>query len=280
MALKTEVVINSDVKTLVESTSPRRSASKFTSHPEQTDINSQRIGPISLPLVVDQEFKEISLSQYRGYVVLFFYPWISPSSPRDRRSVTAADFATVRNPRRVRRQQFSHLAWIQTPQPGWYCDINYPLSLTSTRKSATPSTSSMTKAKLCGVSICRSRWVIVHATINNLPVGRNVDETPVFCRPSSTFSPTPTKSAPPTGRPVLPRCWKIPRAPRSISPPSVDHIDRPINGVNQDPVATGGRVFCMSRSMASGRVSAMAIDRPSLTTILVRDGRPPLLARR
>ena len=30
--------------------------------------------------VVDQEFKEISLSQYRSkYVVLFFYPWISPS---------------------------------------------------------------------------------------------------------------------------------------------------------------------------------------------------------
>ena len=57
-----------------------------------TDTGCLRVGQqapdFTATAVVDQEFKEVTLSQYRGkYVVLFFYPcllYTSPS-PRDKR---------------------------------------------------------------------------------------------------------------------------------------------------------------------------------------------------
>ena len=84
--------------------------------------------------VVDQEFQDITLSQYRGkYVVLFFYPldftFVCPTE------ITAfsdryADFSS-KNTEVLGvsvDSQFSHLAWIQTDRKsGGIGDINYPL---------------------------------------------------------------------------------------------------------------------------------------------------------
>ena len=85
--------------------------------------------------VVDQEFKDITLSQYRGkYVVLFFYPldftFVCPTE------ITAfSDTYSDFNSKNTEvlgvsvHSQFSHLAWIQTPRnEGGIGDINYPLA--------------------------------------------------------------------------------------------------------------------------------------------------------
>tara|TARA_Y100001968_G_scaffold165509_1_gene151519 strand:+ start:496 stop:1092 length:597 start_codon:yes stop_codon:yes gene_type:complete len=139
----------------------------------------------SATAVVDQEFKEISLSQYRGkYVVLFFYPldftFVCPTE------ITAfsdrySDFSS-KNTEVLGvsvDSKFTHLAWIQTPRnEGGIGDINYPLV-------------SDLKREICqaynvlnddgeadrGLFIINPRGVIMHSTINKAPVGRNIDET-------------------------------------------------------------------------------------------------------
>mgnify|MGYP005643681209 FL=1 len=101
-------------------------------------MSSLRVGQqapdFTATAVVDQEFKEITLSQYRGkYVVLFFYPldftFVCPTE------ITAfsdryADFSS-KNTEVLGvsvDSQFSHLAWIQTARnEGGLGDINYPL---------------------------------------------------------------------------------------------------------------------------------------------------------
>jgi len=135
--------------------------------------------------VVDQEFKDIKLSQYRGkYVVLFFYPldftFVCPTE------ITAfsdrySDFST-KNTEVLGvsvDSKFTHLAWIQTPRnEGGIGDINYPLV-------------SDLKREICqaynvlnddgeadrGLFIINPKGVIMHSTINKAPVGRNIDET-------------------------------------------------------------------------------------------------------
>ena len=139
----------------------------------------------SATAVVDQEFKDIKLSQYRGkYVVLFFYPldftFVCPTE------ITAfsdrySDFST-KNTEVLGvsvDSKFTHLAWIQTPRnEGGIGDINYPLV-------------SDLKREICqaynvlnedgeadrGLFIINPNGVIMHSTINKAPVGRNIDET-------------------------------------------------------------------------------------------------------
>jgi len=139
----------------------------------------------SATAVVDQEFKDIKLSQYRGkYVVLFFYPldftFVCPTE------ITAfsdrySDFSS-KNTEVLGvsvDSKFTHLAWIQTPRnEGGIGDINYPLV-------------SDLKREICqaynvlnedgeadrGLFIINPNGVIMHSTINKAPVGRNIDET-------------------------------------------------------------------------------------------------------
>ena len=76
--------------------------------------------------------------------------------------------------------QFSHLAWIQTPRnQGGLGDINYPL-VADLKKEISTAYNVLDEAEgvaLRGLFIIDPDGVIMHATINNLPVGRNVDET-------------------------------------------------------------------------------------------------------
>ena len=136
--------------------------------------------------VVDQEFKEISLSQYRGkYVVLFFYPldftFVCPTE------ITAfsdryADFSS-RNTEVLGvsvDSQFSHLAWVQTDRKnGGLGDIAYPLVayLNKTIARDYQVLDEDAGIALRGLFIIDPEGVVMHSTINNLPVGRSVDET-------------------------------------------------------------------------------------------------------
>jgi len=136
--------------------------------------------------VVDQDFKEITLSQYKGkYVVLFFYPldftFVCPTE------ITAfsdqyRDFSS-KNTEVIGvsvDSQFSHLAWIQTPRnQGGIGDINYPLVADLKKEISTAYNvlDDNVGVALRGLFIIDPDGFIMHSTINNLPVGRNVEET-------------------------------------------------------------------------------------------------------
>ena len=135
--------------------------------------------------VVDQEFKDITLSQYRGkYVVLFFYPldftFVCPTE------ITAfsdrySDFSS-KNTEVLGvsvDSKFTHLAWIQTPRnEGGIGDINYPL-VSDLKREICQSYNVLNEDGEAdrGLFIINPNGVIMHSTINKAPVGRNIDET-------------------------------------------------------------------------------------------------------
>jgi peroxiredoxin 2/4 len=137
--------------------------------------------------VVDQEFKTIKLSDYRGkkYVVLFFYPldftFVCPTEITafsDRYSEfkqldTEVLGVSVDS-------QFSHLAWIQTDRKsGGLGDLNYPL-VADIQKTISAAYNVLIPEEgiaLRGLFIIDKQGVVLHSTINSLAVGRSVDET-------------------------------------------------------------------------------------------------------
>ena len=155
-----------------------------------TELNCLKVGQkapeFKATAVIDQEFKEISLSDYKGkYVVLFFYPldftFVCPTE------ITA--FSDKYNDFSSKNtevlgvsvdSQFSHLAWIQTPRnEGGIGDINYPL-IADLKKEISIAYNVLDDNEgvaLRGLFIIDPEGTIMHATINNLPVGRNVEET-------------------------------------------------------------------------------------------------------
>ncbi|MBR8833619.1 MAG: peroxiredoxin [Stigonema ocellatum SAG 48.90 = DSM 106950] len=136
--------------------------------------------------VVDQEFKTVKLSDYRGkYVVLFFYPldftFVCPTE------ITAfsdryEDFKKLNTEILGVSvdSEFSHLAWIQTDRKsGGVGDLNYPL-VSDIRKEISAAYNVLDPAAgvaLRGLFIIDKDSLIQHATINNLAFGRSVDET-------------------------------------------------------------------------------------------------------
>lgn len=136
--------------------------------------------------VLDQEFKTIKLSDYRGkYVVLFFYPldftFVCPTeiiafSERYedfKKLNTEVLGASVDS-------EFSHLAWVQTDRKsGGLGDIKYPLvaDIKKEISSAYNVLDPEAGIALRGLFIIDKEGVIQHATINNLAFGRSVDET-------------------------------------------------------------------------------------------------------
>ena len=136
--------------------------------------------------VIDQEFKTIKLSDYRGkYVVLFFYPldftFVCPTE------ITAfsdrAEEFTQLNTQILGvsvDSEFSHLAWIQTDRKsGGVGDLKYPL-VSDIKKEISAAYNVLDPEAgiaLRGLFIIDKEGVIQHATINNLAFGRNVDET-------------------------------------------------------------------------------------------------------
>ncbi|XP_071723676.1 2-Cys peroxiredoxin BAS1, chloroplastic [Rutidosis leptorrhynchoides] len=137
--------------------------------------------------VFDQEFINVKLSDYIGkkYVILFFYPldftFVCPTE------ITAfsdryAEFEKINT--EVLGVSidsvFSHLAWVQTDRKsGGLGDLNYPL-VSDITKSVSKSFGVLIPDQgvaLRGLFIIDKEGVIQHSTINNLAIGRSVDET-------------------------------------------------------------------------------------------------------
>ncbi|MCY3654885.1 MAG: peroxiredoxin [Synechococcus sp. SB0678_bin_12] len=136
--------------------------------------------------VFDQEFQEVKLSQYRGkYVVLFFYPldftFVCPTEITafsDRYEEFSSKDTEVLGV--SVDSEYSHLAWLQTDrEAGGLGDIAYPLvsDLNKTVAKAYNVLDEEAGVAVRGLFIIDPDGVIMHATVNNLPVGRNVDET-------------------------------------------------------------------------------------------------------
>ncbi|MFM6000584.1 MAG: peroxiredoxin [Dolichospermum sp.] len=136
--------------------------------------------------VVDQQFKSIKLSDYRGrYVVVFFYPldftFVCPTE------ITAfsdryAEFSTLDTEVLGISvdSEFSHLAWMQTDRKsGGVGDLNYPL-VSDIKKEISAAYNVLDPSSgiaLRGLFILDKDGILQYATINNLAFGRSVDET-------------------------------------------------------------------------------------------------------
>ena len=134
--------------------------------------------------VIDGEFKDVSLADYKGkWVYLFFYPLdftfvcpteiiaFSEAESRFRELNTQILGVSVDS-------HFTHLRWIETPRnDGGLGGLNYPLVSDLSREIATKY-----DVLLGGGVALRDSFIIDpngnmrQATINDLPVGRNVDE--------------------------------------------------------------------------------------------------------
>ncbi|MCY4172981.1 MAG: peroxiredoxin [Cyanobacteria bacterium MAG CAR3_bin_5] len=136
--------------------------------------------------VFDQEFQEVKLSQYRGkYVVLFFYPldftFVCPTEITafsDRYEEFSSKDTEVLGV--SVDSEYSHLAWLQTDrEAGGLGDVAYPLvsDLNKTIAGDYNVLDEEAGVAVRGLFIIDPDGVIMHATVNNLPVGRNVDET-------------------------------------------------------------------------------------------------------
>ncbi|XP_042421916.1 2-Cys peroxiredoxin BAS1, chloroplastic-like [Zingiber officinale] len=137
--------------------------------------------------VFDQEFINVKLSDYLGkkYVILFFYPldftFVCPTE------ITAfsdryAEFENLNTEILGVSidSVFSHLAWVQTDRKsGGLGDLKYPL-ISDVTKSISKSYGVLIPDQgiaLRGLFIIDKEGVIQHSTINNLAIGRSVDET-------------------------------------------------------------------------------------------------------
>lgn len=136
--------------------------------------------------VIDQEFKDIKLSDYRGqYIVLFFYPldftFVCPTE------ITAfsdryEEFSSLNTEILGVSvdSTFSHLAWIQTERKnGGIGEIRYPL-VSDIKKEISAAYNVLDPEAgiaLRGLFIIDKEGLLQHSTVNNLAFGRNVDET-------------------------------------------------------------------------------------------------------
>lgn len=134
--------------------------------------------------LVDGDFKEISLADYKGkWKILFFYPldftFVCPTE-----IIAFSDAASKFREKGCEiiacsiDSHFSHLAWSQQPRnDGGIGDVDFPILSDIHKKIATDyEVLNEGGVALRGLFLIDNNDVIQHATINNLSVGRNVDE--------------------------------------------------------------------------------------------------------
>ncbi|KAL1934384.1 hypothetical protein VTP01DRAFT_6566 [Rhizomucor pusillus] len=139
----------------------------------------------TLPAVVNGEFKDVSLSDYKGkYVVFFWYPmdftFVCPTEilafsdrVKEFEALNTAVIAASTD------SEFSHLAWINTPRKqGGLGEMNIPIVADKTKKVARDYGVLIEDAgvALRGLFIIDPNGIVRQITINDLPVGRSVDE--------------------------------------------------------------------------------------------------------
>jgi peroxiredoxin (alkyl hydroperoxide reductase subunit C) len=144
---------------------------------EAPDFAAQAVMP-------NDAFAELKLSSYRGkYVVLFFYPldftFVCPSE------IIAFDAALAKFEERNTQvigvsvdSHFTHLAWKNTPRKqGGIGPIKYPLVSDLTKQiSRDYGVLSGDAVALRGLFLIDKAGVVRHALINDLPIGRSIDE--------------------------------------------------------------------------------------------------------
>jgi len=144
---------------------------------EAPDFTAQAVMP-------DNSFAELKLSSYRGkYVVLFFYPldftFVCPSE------IIAFDKAVGQFKEKNAEvigvsvdSHFTHLAWKNTPRDkGGIGQVQYPLVADLAKKiSQEYGVLLEGGVALRGLFLIDKEGVVRHALVNDLPLGRNVDE--------------------------------------------------------------------------------------------------------
>jgi len=144
---------------------------------EAPDFSAQAVMP-------NNTFSELKLSSYRGkYVVLFFYPldftFVCPSE------IIAFDKALDKFKEKNAEvigisvdSHFTHLAWKNTPrEKGGIGNVQYPLVSDLTKDiSRSYGVLLNDSVALRGLFLIDKDGIVRHALINDLPLGRNVDE--------------------------------------------------------------------------------------------------------
>jgi len=144
---------------------------------EAPDFAAQAVMP-------DNSFAELKLSDYRGkYVVLFFYPldftFVCPSE------IIAFDKKLQEFKNRNCEvigasvdSHFSHWAWKNTPvEKGGIGNVQFPLVADITKSVARDYGVLVNDSvALRGLFLIDKEGVLRHSLINDLPLGRNVDE--------------------------------------------------------------------------------------------------------
>ncbi|MCB0406918.1 MAG: peroxiredoxin [Bdellovibrionales bacterium] len=134
--------------------------------------------------LVDGDFKEISLGDFKNkWKILFFYPldftFVCPTE-----IIAFSDAATKFKEKNCELiacsidSVFSHLAWSQQSRnDGGIGKVNFPI-LSDINKNIAEAYEVLTDdgVALRGLFLIDNNNIIQHATINNLSVGRNVDE--------------------------------------------------------------------------------------------------------
>lgn len=132
----------------------------------------------------DGQFKELSLSDYRGkYVLLFFYPldftFVCPTE-----IIAFSDRASEFEAAGVQiigvsvDSHFSHLAWRNTARDqGGIGNVEYPLVADLSKQIARNYDVLMGDAvALRGLFLIDQKGIVRHQVVNDLPLGRSVDE--------------------------------------------------------------------------------------------------------
>jgi len=135
--------------------------------------------------VVGGDFKEVTLSEYRGKnVLLFFYPldftFVCPTEMHAfqdkladfKKSNTEVIAVSVDS-------QFSHLAWLNTPKAdGGIEGVKYPIVSDINKTISRDYDVLVGGAGVAyrGAFLIDKEGLVRHQTVNDLPLGRNVDE--------------------------------------------------------------------------------------------------------
>lgn len=152
--------------------------------PTPTSVVGQKAPDFKANAVANGEIKEVSLADFDGkWKVLFFYPldftFVCPTE------ITAFSDHVERFEKLGCQvlgcsvdSEFSHLAWTQVSRDnGGLGEIKYPLLADITKKIARDYGVLMNDAvAFRGTFIIDDQNVVQHASINNLSVGRNVEE--------------------------------------------------------------------------------------------------------
>jgi alkyl hydroperoxide reductase subunit AhpC len=134
--------------------------------------------------VINEEFQTVKLSDYRGkYVVLFFYPldftFVCPTE-----IIAFSDKIEEFHKRGAEvlgvsvDSQFSHLAWIKSPRSeGGLGGLKYPL-VSDLSKSIASDYGVLLEGgvALRGTFLIDKAGILRHMVVNDLPLGRNIDE--------------------------------------------------------------------------------------------------------